>query len=241
MLALNTYGKPGAENGNYLQDFAALYTTLAALLQDSNGFVAEPATAVTKVLALMQGTGGIKPVSESAAVKGALEKIIGGSSNDVVRGRAIDAWVQMYPPDDAMMGSLEQILQGDMIQYPASHAAAFRAYGIYRRRYNYELPKSTAATAKHLLEHPSQDVRVKAEYALAEISGAAALPTLITQLEHTAAGSESRVLTALILRLDNSQDTLDKLNRIGTQNRVSAALPANDDHTDSSNTDQRRH
>lgn len=215
LLALNTYGKPGAVNGEYLQDFDTLYATLAALLQDGNAFVAEPAADVTNVLALMQRTTGITPVSDSTAVKQALASIIEHGANDTVRGRAIDAWVLMYPPDDAMVDTLERILQGDMDRFPESHAAAFRAYGIYKRRYNYPLPESTAATARHLLEHPSQDVRVKAEYALAELAGPAVLPTLMTQLAQAGNSSEGRMLTALILRLDNSQDTIDKLNRLG--------------------------
>jgi HEAT repeat protein len=106
-----------------------------------------------------------------------------------------------------------------MDRYPESHAAAFRAYGIYKRRYGYQLPDSTVTAAKHLLEHPSQSVRVKAEYALAEMGGTSVLPTLIGQLEQAGNSSESRMLTALILHLDNSQDTINKLNRIAENAR----------------------
>ncbi len=214
LLALNTYKKPGAANGEYLKDFAQLYATLAGLLLDDSEYVAEPAASITNVLALMQRTTEIPAISESEAIKAALENVITHSEHDTVRGRAIDAWVLMYPPDETMIGTLETILQGDMDRFPESHAAAFRAYGIYKRRYGYKLPESTVATAKHLLEHPSQSVRVKAEYALAEMGGTSVLPTLITQLEQAGNSSEGRMLTALILSLDNSQATIDSLNRI---------------------------
>jgi hypothetical protein len=176
--------------------------------------VAEPAASITNVLALMQRTTEIPAISDSATVRTALKNVITQGVHDTVRSRAIDAWVLMYPPDDAMVGTLETILQGDMDRFPESHAAAFRAYGIYKRRYGYPLPDSTVTTAKHLLEHPSQEVRVKAEYALAEMGGTSVLPTLIAQLEQAGNSSEGRLLTALILRLDNSQDTIDTLNRI---------------------------
>ena len=205
---------PGAVNGEYLNDFAELYATLTALLQDDSESVAQHAAAITNVLALMQRTTEIPPVSDSASIRTALENIIENGEHDTVRSRAIDAWVLMRPPDDAMVGTLETILQGDMDRFPESHAAAFRAFGIYKRRYGYQLPDSTAATAKHLLEHPSSSVRVKAEYALAEMEGASVLPTLIAQLEQAGNSSEGRMLTALILSLDNSQGTIDKLNRI---------------------------
>jgi hypothetical protein len=214
LLALNTYGKPGAENGEYLKNFADLYATLARLLQDDNERVAEPAAAVVNVMALMQRTTAIQPVSESDTIKSALENVIVHGEHDVVRSRAIDAWVLLYPPDDDMVSTLEKILQGDMDKFPETQAAAFRAYGIYKRRYGYKLPDSTVNVAKNLLDHPSQSVRVKAEYALAEIGGTSMLPTLIAQLEQAGDSTESRMLTALILKLDNSQDTVDKLNRI---------------------------
>jgi hypothetical protein len=214
LLALNTYGKPGAVNGNYLDDFSAVFATLAVLLQDDSEYVAEPAAAIINVLALMEHTTGIKPVSGSATIRQALENVIAQGTHDSVRGRAIDASVLMYPPDDAMVGSLEEILLGDMDRYPESHAAAFRALGIYKRRYNYPLPETTMATAKQLLEHPSQAVRVKAEFALAELAGPSVLPTLIAQLKQAGNSSEGLMLTALILRLDNSQDTIDQLTRI---------------------------
>ncbi len=214
LLALNTYGKPGAQNGELLEDFDALYATLATLVQDDSEYVAEPAAAILNVLALMQRTTGIPSVSDSAAIKSALGNVIAHGEHDTVRSRAIDAWVLLYPPDDSMVSTLDNILQGDMDRFPESHAAAFRAYGIYKRRYDYPLPDTTVATAKHLLEHPSQDVRVKAEYALAELGGTSVLPTLIAQLEQAGNSSESRMLKALILRLDNSQGTVDRLNRI---------------------------
>jgi len=214
LLALNTYGKPGAQNGEYLKDFDELYATLATLVQDDSENVAEPAAAILNVLALMQRTTDIPPVSDSTAIESALENVIAHGEYDTPRSRAIDAWVLLYPPDDGMVSTLENILQGDMDRFPESHAAAFRAYGIYKRRYGYQLPDSAVATAKHLLEHPSQDVRVKAEYALAEMGGTSVLPTLIAQLEQAGNSSESRMLTALILRLDNSQGTIDRLNRI---------------------------
>jgi hypothetical protein len=219
LLALNTYGRPGAVNGEYLEDFDALYATLAELLQDDSTYVAEPAVAVIKVLALMERTSEIEPVSESATVRQALEDVIAHGTRDVVRGRAIDAWTLMYPPDDTTIATLEKILQGDMDRYPESHAAAFRAYGIYRRRYNYPLPETTVATAERLLDHPSQAVRVKAEYALAQMAGPSVLPTLIAQLEQAGNSSEGRVLTALILKLDDSEETIDRLNRIAANAR----------------------
>jgi HEAT repeat protein len=201
-------------NGHYLDDFSAVYATLAVLLQDDSEYVAEPAAAIINVLALMERTTEITPVSESATIRQALENVIAQGAHDTVRGRAIDAWVLMYPPDDAMVGTLEKILLGDMDRFPKSHAAAFRAFGIYKRRFNYPLPETTMTTAKQLLEHPSQAVRVKAEYALAELAGPSVLPTLIAQLKQAGNSSEGLMLTALILRLDNSQDTIDQLNRI---------------------------
>jgi len=219
LLALNTYGKPGAENSEYLKDFAEVYGTLALLVQDDDASVADHATLVMNVLALMQRTTAIPPVSESTSIRSALGNVIADSENDTARGNAIDAWVLLYPPDEGMINTLEKILQGDMDRYPESHAAAFRAYGIYKRRYGYQLPDSTVTAAKHLLEHPSQSVRVKAEYALAEMGGTSVLPTLIGQLEQAGNSSESRMLTALILHLDNSQDTINKLNRIAENAR----------------------
>lgn len=214
LLALNTYGKPGAANGEYIKDFTELYATLALLVQDDSEYVAEPAAAITNVLALMQLTTDIPAISESASIKTALVNVIAHGKNDTARGRAIDAWVRLYPPDDSMVGTLETILQGDMDRFPESHAAAFRAYGIFQRRYDYQLPDTAVTTAKHLLEHPSQSIRVKAEYALAKMGGTSMLPTLMTQLEQAGNGSESRVLKVLILSLDSSQDTIDRLNRI---------------------------
>jgi len=214
LLALNTYGKPNAQNANYLQDFDVLYATLSRLMQDESGNVANLATAIMNVLALMQLTSDIPPVSDSESIKAALKNVIEHGENDTARGQAIDAWVLMYPPDDGMVSTLENILRGDMDRFPESHAAAFRAYGVYKRRYGYQLPDSTVSVAKNLLEHPSQDVRVKAEFALAEMGGTSVLPILITQLEQAGDSSESRMLTALILSLDNSQDTIDRLNRI---------------------------
>jgi hypothetical protein len=219
LLALNTFGKPGAVNGEYLDDFAAVYATLAVLLQDDSELVAEPAAAIINVLALMERTTDIEPVSESATIKRALASVIANSTHDTVRGRAIDAWVMLYPPDDAMIATFEKVLQGDMTRFPESHAAAFRAYGIYKRRYDYPLPETAMATAKQLLEHPSQDVRVKAEYALAEMAGPSVLPTLIARLKQAGNSSEGLMLTALILRLDNSQDTIDTLNRIAAASK----------------------
>lgn len=214
LLALNTYGKPGAVNGEFLEDFDALYERLASLVQDESPFVAEPAIDVINVLGLMQRTSGITPVSGAPAIRDALEAVIANGTHDTVRGRAIDAWTGLYPPDQAMVDTLEQILQGDMDRYPESHAAAFRAYGIFRRRHDFPLPESTLATAKRLLRHPSQATRIKAEYALAALGGTAELPTLMARLEQVGNNSEGQMLTALILRLDNSQDTIDALNRI---------------------------
>lgn len=222
LLALNTYGKPGAQNAEYLKDFDAVYAALARLVQDDSENVAQSATAILNVMVLMQRTSGIPSVSDSAAIKTALEHVIQNGENDMARGQAIDAWVLMYPPDDSMIGTLEKILQGDMDRFPESHAAAFRAYGIYKRRYGYQLPDSTVTVAKNLLEHPSQDVRVKAEYALAEMGGTSVLPILLTQLEQAGNSSESRMLTALILSLDNSQDTINRLNRIEAKARPPA-------------------
>lgn len=214
LLALNTYGKPGALNGEYLKDYSTLYDRLAVLLQDESPRVAEPASDVINVLALMEHTSNIEPVSAVPAVRQALEAVIAHGTHDSVRGRAIDAWTRLYPPDQAMVDTLERLLQGDMSRFPESQAAAFRAYGIFRRNYDFPLPASTVDAAKQLLRHPSQATRVKAEYALAELGGTAELPALIARLEEVGNGSEGQMLTALILRLDDSQATRDTLNRI---------------------------
>jgi hypothetical protein len=214
LLALNTYGKPDALNGEYLEDIDALYDRLATLVQDENPLVAEPATDVINILALMERTSDIAPVSESPAIKDALEAVIANGRHDAVRGRAIDAWTRLYPPDQAMVDTLEDILQGDMNRFPETQAAAFRAYGVFRRRYGFALPESTLASAKQLLAHPSQATRVKAEYAIAELGGTAAVPTLIARLEQVGNSSEGRMLTALILSLDDSRATRDALERI---------------------------
>lgn len=214
LLALNTLGKPGALNGEYLKDFDALYDRLAVLVQDESPLVAEPATDVINVLALMERTSDIAPLSKAQGIRDALESVIAHGTHDTVRARAIDAWTRLYPPDQAMVDILERVLAGDMEQFPESHAAAFRSYGIFRRNYDFTLPDSTVAAAKRLLRHPSQATRVKAEYALAELGGVAELPTLIARLEEAGNSSEGQMLTALILRLDNSQKTRDTLNRI---------------------------
>jgi hypothetical protein len=214
LLALNTYGKPDALNGEYLEDMDALYDRLATLVQDDNPHVAEPATDVINILALMERTSDIAPVSEAPAIKDALEAVIANGRQDAVRSRAIDAWTRLYPPEQAMVDTLEDILQGDMNRFPETHAAAFRAYGVFRRRYGFALPDSTLASAKQLLAHPSQATRVKAEYAIAELGGTDAVPTLIAQLEQVGNSSEGRMLTTLILSLDDSRATRDALERI---------------------------
>jgi hypothetical protein len=213
LMTLQSYGKPGTENNQYFKSFDDLYEVLSLLTHDDSKNIAKAAASIIGILAQMQQTTTIPPISESPFVKSALENTIRESEFDTVRGGAIDAYSVMYPPNDEIVSLYENILLNGTTEMYSSISAVFRAYAIYERSYDLKMPESTLDAATKLLDHPSESVSTNAALALAKSGGVSVLPVLLNRLEKSGV-SESYRVSSQILRLDKSDNTVNRLREI---------------------------
>lgn len=232
---LQTNDRNAELDSRYFQDTEVLFSDLAQLALDDSNRVAEPALFILNILALAYWDGGmeagvsrnepslptipgIQDISQSMEVKTTLEQLVMGPDiEDEIRGRAIEIHSLLYPPQIEVIKRFDELIieSGDIKGDTLS--AVFSAFTNYKSKYDYDMPISTLDATKTLIDHPSDSVKSSALYVLREQVGKPILPLLFYELEKTRnIGIANKVLMD-IFALDQSDETVNKLEEIASK------------------------
>ena len=217
--ALKAYDKNGVISDEYLNDAEALAVILAQLALDDSKSVSAQALLLINLLAFVPGSNSILPnFTQSVEIKAALEQLIMiDETDDDLKGRAIDAYSLIYPPEDAMISKFEQIIAKGGFDEGDTLTAIFSAFSNYKKLHNYDMPASILEQTKKLIEHPSDSVKSDAMYNLSKSLGKPFLPVLFHELRNRHGLSVKNTIVVSILLLDQSDETIQQLKEFAAE------------------------